>query len=104
MATPICLGRVVEHIEAGRRLPKETLTLVSEDGALPISLALGAEDFQPGDLVEIRVVRREPAAKARMIGPDGQPLGQPKPVDYGAEHRLPGWAVVADPEDPFETP
>ena len=104
MATPICLGRVVEHIEAGRRLPKETLTLVSEDGALPISLALGAQDFQPGDLVEIRVVRREPEVKARIVGADGLPLAQPKPVSYSAEHRLPGWAAVADPDDPFETP
>jgi hypothetical protein len=99
MEAPSVLGRIVRHIEAGRLLPQDTLSLVSEDGALPVSYVLGTEDFQPGDLIEIRLVRREGAAgeKARVLTPAGRPLTEPVPIDYRAQVRLP--AEI----DPFES-
>jgi hypothetical protein len=98
MDTPSVLGRIVRHLEAGRLLPKDAVTLVSEDGALPLTYALGTEPFQPGDLVEIRVVRRDGKAGevARILTAAGRPLGEPVPEKFTAD---PSFSVD---DDPFE--
>lgn len=63
----VCLARVSplahQHCRPG--------PLRTEDGHLPITLALEAAGFEPGDVVEIRLYRRD----GSLYGP----LPQPRP-------------------------
>lgn len=58
--TPMCLARVIRMPHIRTDTPPAPLTLAAEDGCWPVSYALATEDFQPGDLVEVRLVERCP--------------------------------------------
>lgn len=50
----VCQGRLIRTLTSGR------LALRSDDGVLPLESVLALHGFEPGDLLEVRLVERCP--------------------------------------------
>lgn len=50
----VCQGRLIRTLSGGR------LSLRSDDGVLPLESVLELHGFQPGDLLEVRLLGRCP--------------------------------------------
>lgn len=80
---PKCRARVVPLERTGG------IGVRTAEGIYPIGQALAAAGFEPGDLVEIRLVEREPQFGVKVVLPDHPwgPYGSPRP--RGSDG--PGW-------------